>query len=67
MFLFTAKDRIATVFKLFAILRPEEYRMTLHLTFESGDGRYSWLNGAVVIASSARNGKIVIYDAYQVL
>jgi hypothetical protein len=45
----------------------DEYRMRLNLTFESGDERYSWLNGAVAIASSARNGDRVIYDAYQVL
>jgi hypothetical protein len=47
--------------------RPDEYRMRLHLTFESGDLRYSWLNSVVAIASSARNGMRVIYDAYQVM
>lgn len=46
---------------------PDEYRMRLHLTFESGDERYRWLNSVVAIASSARNGTRVIYDAYQVL
>jgi hypothetical protein len=46
---------------------PEEYRMRLHMTFECGDGRYRWLNAVVGIASSARNGERVIYDAYQVL
>jgi hypothetical protein len=46
---------------------PDEYRMRLHLTFESGDPRYRWLNSVVAIASSARNGTRVIYDAYQVL
>lgn len=46
---------------------PDEYRMRLHLTFESGDERYRWLNGVVAIASSARNAARVIYDAYQVL
>lgn len=47
--------------------QPNEYRMRLHLTFESGDERYKWLNSIVAIASSARNGDRVIYDAYQVL
>lgn len=46
---------------------PSEYRMRLHLTFETGDERYRWLNSVVAIASSARDGKRVIYDAYQVL
>jgi hypothetical protein len=46
---------------------PNEYKMRLHLTFECGDERYSWLNAVVGIASSARNGSRMIYDAYQVL
>ncbi len=46
---------------------PTEYRMRLHVTFECGDKRYSWLNQVVGIASSARNGNRVIYDAYEVL
>jgi len=46
---------------------PDEYRMRLHMTFECGDPRYSWLNTVVGIASSARNGERVIYDAYQIL
>ncbi|TVY31246.1 UPF0311 protein [Lachnellula occidentalis] len=46
---------------------PDEYRMRLSLAFESGDVRYEWLNRVVGIASSARNGDRVIYDAYQVL
>ena len=33
---------------------PTEYRMRLHLTFETGDERYSWLNQTVAIASSGR-------------
>lgn len=45
----------------------DEYRMRLHLTFECGDEKYRWLNSVVAIASSARNGDRVIYDAYQVL
>ena len=46
---------------------PDEYPMRLHLTFKSGDKRYSWLDSIVAIANSARNGTKVIYDAYQVL
>lgn len=46
---------------------PEEFKMRLNLTFECGDERYSWLNRAVAIASSGRNGTRVIYDAYEVL
>lgn len=45
---------------------PDEYRMRMHLTFESGDKKYSWLNSIVAIASSARNRTRVIYDAYHV-
>lgn len=46
---------------------PTDYRMRLHVTAETGDERYSWLNQAVVIASSARVKDMVIYDAYEVL
>ena len=46
---------------------PGEYRMRLHVTAETGDERYSWLNQAVMIASAGRVGGQVIYDAYQVL
>ena len=46
---------------------PDQFRMRLHLTFETGDERYTWLNSAVFIASSGRVGDMVIYDAYQVL
>ena len=46
---------------------PDEYRMRLHLTFETGDERYSWLNSGVFMASSGRVGNQVIYDAYQIL
>jgi hypothetical protein len=45
----------------------DAFRMRLHLTFETGDERYSWLNSAVFIASSGRVGDMVVYDAYQVL
>lgn len=46
---------------------PTEYRMRLHLTAETGDERYSWLNQAVMVASSGRVGDMVIYDAYQLV
>lgn len=46
---------------------PTEFRMRLHLMMETGDERYSWLNQAVVVASSGRSGDMVIYDAYQLL
>lgn len=46
---------------------PDQFRMRLNLTFETGDPRYTWLNSAVFIASSGRVGDMVIYDAYQVL
>ncbi|THX24424.1 hypothetical protein D6D10_10131 [Aureobasidium pullulans] len=46
---------------------PDQFRMRLHLTFETGDERYTWLNSGVFMASSGRVGDMVIYDAYQVL
>jgi hypothetical protein len=46
---------------------PGEYRIRLHLTFESGDEKYSWLNSIVATASYARNGTTIVYNAYQVL
>lgn len=46
-------------------VNPEEYRMRLNLTMETGDERYSWINQGVFVASSARTGDQVIYDAYQ--
>jgi len=46
---------------------PTEFRMRLHISAETGDSRYSWLNQAVIIASSGRVEDMVIYDAYQVL
>lgn len=48
-------------------LGAEEYRMRLHLTFETGDERYRWLNQGVFVASSGRVGERVVYDAYQLL
>ncbi|KAE9965735.1 hypothetical protein BLS_007424 [Venturia inaequalis] len=46
---------------------PTEFRMRLHITAETGDERYSWLNQAVIVASSGRVQDMVIYDAYQLL
>jgi hypothetical protein len=48
-------------------MKNRSFRMRLHLTFETGDERYSWLNSGVFIASSGRVGDQVIYDAYQIL
>jgi len=46
---------------------PDEYRMRLHCTMETGDKRYDWVNRGVFIASSGRVGSQVIYDCFQVL
>ena len=46
---------------------PDQFKMRLHLTMETGDERYSWVNNGVFIASAGRNGNQVIYDAYEVL
>ena len=46
---------------------PTEFRMRFHLTMETGDERYSWLNEALVFASPGRSGDMVIYDAFQLL
>ncbi|RMX76199.1 hypothetical protein D0869_10928 [Hortaea werneckii] len=48
-------------------ITPDQFRMRLNLTLETGDPRYSWVNDGVFIASSGRSGTQVIYDAYQVL
>jgi len=45
---------------------PTEYRIRVHVTAERGDPRYSWLNQAVIIASSGRPMDMAMYDAYQV-
>lgn len=50
-----------------ASVGPEQYKMRLHVTMETGDARYSWVNGGVFVASSGRVGNQVIYDAYEVL
>ncbi|KAK3670488.1 hypothetical protein LTR78_009592 [Recurvomyces mirabilis] len=46
---------------------PDQFKMRLHLTMETGDERYNWINSGVFIASSGRNGDQVIYDAYELL
>jgi hypothetical protein len=38
------------------------FSMRLQVTMETGDERYSWLNKAVIIASSARSGKQGVYS-----
>ena len=48
-------------------ISPDQYRMRLNLTMETGDERYTWINEGCFIASSGRSGDRVIYDAYQVL
>ncbi|KAI7514953.1 FAD/NAD(P)-binding domain-containing protein [Hortaea werneckii] len=48
-------------------ITPDQFRMRLNLTLETGDPRYSWVNDGVFIASSGRSGTQVIYDAYQIL
>ncbi|KAK5169907.1 uncharacterized protein LTR77_005885 [Saxophila tyrrhenica] len=46
---------------------PDQFRMRLQLTMETGDEQYSWINQGVFVASSGRSGGRVIYDAYQLL
>lgn len=48
-------------------ITPDQFRMRLQLTMETGDPRYSWINDGVFIAASGRSGDQVIYDAYQLL
>lgn len=45
----------------------DQYRMRLHVTMETGDERYEWVNRSVFMASSGRVGDQVIYDCYQIL
>ena len=46
---------------------PDQFRMRLNLTMETGDDRYTWINSSVFMASSGRVGDQVIYDAYQIV
>jgi hypothetical protein len=48
-------------------ITANEFKMRLHLTMETGDERYSWLNNCVLVASAGRTGNTVIYDAYELL
>ena len=45
----------------------DSYRMRLHVTAETGDPRYSWLNRAIIVASAGRLINSVIYDAYELV
>lgn len=48
-------------------IKADQFKMRLHLTMETGDPRYRWVNDEVFIASSGRSGDQVIYDAYELL
>ncbi|KAK3653150.1 hypothetical protein LTR56_004686 [Elasticomyces elasticus] len=48
-------------------ITPDQFKMRLNLTMETGDPRYSWINQGVFVASSGRVGDQVIYDAYELL
>lgn len=41
--------------------------MRLHVMAETKDERHSWLNQAVIVASSGRVVDMMDYDAFQVL
>ncbi|SPL90707.1 unnamed protein product [[Actinomadura] parvosata subsp. kistnae] len=43
---------------------PSEYYFRLFCRFETGDGRYLWLNRTLAVASAARAASAVRYDAY---
>lgn len=46
---------------------PTEFGMRLHVMAETKDERHSWLNQAVIVASSGRVVDMMDYDAFQVL
>lgn len=48
-------------------IKPDQFKMRLQLTMETGDSRYSWVNSGVFVASSGRVGTQVIYDAYELV
>lgn len=48
-------------------ITADRFKMRLHMTMETGDPRYSWVNSGVFVASSGRVGDQVIYDAYELL
>lgn len=48
-------------------ITADQFKMRLHLTMETGDPRYSWVNSCVFICSAGRSGNQVIYDAYELL
>ncbi|KAI5843153.1 hypothetical protein BZA05DRAFT_411281 [Tricharina praecox] len=45
---------------------PAEYSFRLYISMETGDGRYNHTNTKMWIASGARLGSKVVYDAYLV-
>jgi len=48
-------------------ITADAFKMRLHLTMETGDERYAWINDGVFIASSGRTGTRVVYDTYQLV
>lgn len=48
-------------------ITADQFKMRLHMTMETGDERYSWVNDGVFVASSGRVGDQVIYDAFELL
>ncbi|KAK2608780.1 hypothetical protein QQS21_002637 [Conoideocrella luteorostrata] len=50
-----------------ADITADQFKMRLHITLETGDPRYEWVNDAVFVASAGRIGNQVIYDAYELL
>lgn len=48
-------------------VEPKDYRFRLYLNPETGDERYKGLNTAMWVASAARLGSWIVYDAYGIL
>jgi len=46
---------------------PAQYYMRTTPLFETGDGRYAWLNGIVCVASGARRSMAVELEVFEVL
>lgn len=46
---------------------PASYYFRTALTFETGDARYSWLNGMIAIAKGSRPPAGPIYRVFQIL
>ncbi len=47
-------------------VKPDEYRFRLYLYLETGDERYKELCTGMWVASGARLGTMVVYDAYRI-